>query len=83
MFRCHDSTTGSTREMDSCTGDRAWPSSQSAMVQFQSRRNQHAERSEQVNDEINKISDALRSNGYRPTLRIEDVEVHGGGPPPA
>jgi hypothetical protein len=43
---------------------------------------QEAVRSEQVNDVINKILDALRSNGYEPALRIEDVEVHGGGPVP-
>jgi transcriptional regulator with XRE-family HTH domain len=39
-------------------------------------------RSEQVNDAVNKILDALRSNGYKPTLRMEDVEVHGAGPVP-
>lgn len=39
--------------------------------------NQEAPRSEQVNDAVNKILDALRSNGYEPVLRIEDVEVHG------
>ena len=38
---------------------------------------QEAARSEQVNDAVNKILDALRSNGYEPALRIEDVEVHG------
>ena len=38
---------------------------------------QEAVRSEQVNDAVNKILDALRSNGYEPALRIEDVEVHG------
>jgi transcriptional regulator with XRE-family HTH domain len=54
-----------------------------AVIQARVEADQKAERSEQVNDEINKILDALRSNGYRPTLRIEDVEVHGGGHPPA
>jgi hypothetical protein len=43
---------------------------------------QDAARSEQVNDAVNKILDALRGNGYRPTLRIEDVEVDGDGPVP-
>ncbi len=38
---------------------------------------QEAGRSEQVNNAVNKILDALRSNGYEPALRIEDVEVHG------
>jgi transcriptional regulator with XRE-family HTH domain len=54
-----------------------------AVIQARVEADQEAERSEQVNDEINKILDALRSNGYRPTLRIEDVEVHGGGHPSA
>jgi transcriptional regulator with XRE-family HTH domain len=54
-----------------------------AVIQARVEADQKAERSEQVNDEINKILDALRSNGYRPTLRIEDVEVDGGGRPPA
>jgi hypothetical protein len=26
---------------------------------------------------VNKILNALRSNGYEPALRIEDVEIHG------
>jgi len=34
---------------------------------------QEAARSEQVNDAVNKILDVLRSNGYEPVLRIEDV----------
>jgi hypothetical protein len=38
---------------------------------------QEAARAEQVNDTVGKILDALRSNGYEPALRIEDVEVHG------
>jgi hypothetical protein len=54
-----------------------------AVIQARVEADQETERSEQVNDEINKILDALRSNGYRPTLRIEDVEVHGGGHSPA
>jgi hypothetical protein len=37
---------------------------------------QEAARSEQVSDAINKILEALRSNGYEPALRIEDVEIH-------
>jgi transcriptional regulator with XRE-family HTH domain len=53
-----------------------------AVIQARVEADQEAERSEQVNDEINKILDALRSNGYRPTLRIEDVEVHGEDIPP-
>ena len=40
-------------------------------------------RSEQLNDEVNKILEALRSNGYDPALRIEDIEYHEGRPLPA
>jgi hypothetical protein len=38
---------------------------------------QEAARSEQVDDAVSKILDALRSNGYEPALSIEDVEIHG------
>ena len=48
-----------------------------AVIQARVEADQEAARSEQVNDEVNKILDALRSNGYEPALRIEDVEVHG------
>ena len=41
---------------------------------------EEAVRSEQVDDTVSKILDALRSNGYKPALRIEDIEVHAGGP---
>jgi transcriptional regulator with XRE-family HTH domain len=54
-----------------------------AVIQARVEADQEAARSEQVNDEINKILDALRSNGYQPVLRIEDVEVEGGGDPPS
>jgi transcriptional regulator with XRE-family HTH domain len=54
-----------------------------AVIQARVEADQEAERSEQVNDEINKILDALRSNGYQPVLRIENVEVDGGGHRPA
>jgi transcriptional regulator with XRE-family HTH domain len=53
-----------------------------AVIEARVEAEQDAARSEQVNDEVNKIVDALRSNGYMPTLRIEDVEVDGGGPVP-
>lgn len=39
-------------------------------------------RSEQVSDAVDTIMETLRSHGYKPTLLIEDVEVHGGGPVP-
>jgi transcriptional regulator with XRE-family HTH domain len=40
-------------------------------------------RSEQLNDGVTKILGALRSSGYEPVLRIEDIEYHDGGPLPA
>src|SRR5690348_5996419 len=48
-----------------------------AVIQARVEADQEADRSEQVNDAVNTILDALRRNGYRTTLRIEDVEVHG------
>ena len=48
-----------------------------AVIEARVEADQEAARSEQVNDAVNKILDALRNNGYEPTLRIEDVEVHG------
>jgi transcriptional regulator with XRE-family HTH domain len=35
-----------------------------------------ATRTEQLNDEVEKILDALRANGYQPHLRIEDITFH-------
>lgn len=54
-----------------------------AVIQARAEAEHDAVRSEQVSDEVDKILDALRSNGYKPVLRIEDVESHGGGPLPA
>ena len=48
-----------------------------AVIQARVEADQEADRSEQVNDAVNTILDALRRNGYQTTLRIEDVEVHG------
>jgi transcriptional regulator with XRE-family HTH domain len=48
-----------------------------AVIEARVEADQEAARSEQVNDAVNKILDALRSSGYDPALRIEDVEVHG------
>lgn len=39
-------------------------------------------RHEELNDEVNKILDALRSSGYEPHLRIEDITFDEGGPLP-
>ena len=48
-----------------------------AVIQARVEADQEEARSEQVNDAVNTIMDALRSNGYQPALRIEDVHVHG------
>ena len=48
-----------------------------AVIEARVEADQEAARSEQVNDAVSKILDALRSNGYDPALRIEDVGVHG------
>jgi transcriptional regulator with XRE-family HTH domain len=48
-----------------------------AVIEARVEADQEAARSEQVNDAVNKILEALRSNGYEPALRIEDVEIHG------
>jgi len=34
---------------------------------------------DKVTDEVDKIIKALRSSGYEPNLRIEDISKHGGG----
>jgi hypothetical protein len=48
-----------------------------AVIEARVEADQEAGRSEQVNNAVNKILDALRSNGYEPALRVEDVEIHG------
>jgi transcriptional regulator with XRE-family HTH domain len=48
-----------------------------AVIEARVEADHEAARAEQVNDEVNKILEALRSNGYKPALRIEDVEIHG------
>jgi transcriptional regulator with XRE-family HTH domain len=39
--------------------------------------------SEQLSDEVSKVLAALRSSGYEPVRRIEDITYHDGGPLPA
>jgi len=36
-----------------------------------------------VSDEVSKVLAALRTAGYEPALRIEDIEITGGGGSPA
>ena len=38
---------------------------------------------EHVDDEVGKVLDALRTAGWEPVLRIEDIEITGGEPFPA
>jgi hypothetical protein len=45
-----------------------------AVIEARVEADQEAARSEQVNDAVNKILDALRSSGYDAALRIEDVD---------
>jgi transcriptional regulator with XRE-family HTH domain len=51
-----------------------------AVIQARVEAYQEGAREEQVNDELRKVLGALRAAGYEPALRIDDVEVHGGGP---
>jgi hypothetical protein len=53
-----------------------------AVIQARVEADQEEARSEQVNDAVNMIMEALRGHGYKPALRVKDVEVHGGGPVP-
>jgi uncharacterized protein (UPF0297 family) len=53
-----------------------------AVIQARVQADQEEARAEQVNDAVNTIMEALRSHGYKPVLRIVDVEVHGGGQVP-
>jgi hypothetical protein len=53
-----------------------------AVIQARVEADQEEDRAEQVNDAVDVIMEALRSHGYKPALRIEDVEVHGPGPGP-
>ena len=48
-----------------------------AVIEARVEADKEAVRSEQVNDAVGKILDALRSSGYEPALRIEDVEIDG------
>jgi hypothetical protein len=57
------------------------PPAEEAVIEARVEAEQDAVRSEQVNDDVSAIMDALRSNGYKPTLRIENVEVDGGPVP--
>ena len=51
-----------------------------AVIEARVEADHEAARSEQRNNAVVKILDALRSNGYEPNLRIEDIEYDDGGP---
>ena len=54
-----------------------------AVIQARVKTDQEGAREEQVNAEIGKVLDALRAARATAALRIQDVEVGGGGPVPA
>jgi hypothetical protein len=73
--------------------DTSWLSTPAEEAAIEARVDTYQEgaREEQVGAGLVKVMDALRAGGYEPSLRIEDVEISGGGgslpaqtpPPPA
>jgi transcriptional regulator with XRE-family HTH domain len=53
-----------------------------AVIEARMEIGQEEEHAQQVDDAVGKVLDALRSTGYEPALRIEDVEIGQGGPLP-
>ena len=53
-----------------------------AVIEARVEEEHEAASEEPLNDEVVKVLDALRSNGYEPILRIEDITSEGGDPPP-
>jgi transcriptional regulator with XRE-family HTH domain len=53
-----------------------------AVIQARIETYQDETQAERVSDEVGKVLAALRTAGYEPLLRIEDVEVMGGGGSP-
>jgi transcriptional regulator with XRE-family HTH domain len=49
-----------------------------AVIEARAEAEYDAVHSEQVSDDVGKVVDALRSSGYKPVWRIEDVEFHRG-----
>ena len=52
-----------------------------AVIQARVKADQEAERSEQADNAVNNVLDALRTNGYKLAPRIEDVRIIGDGTP--
>ena len=53
-----------------------------AAIEARIEADQEEAQSQQVEDAVGKVLDALRTAGYKPALRIEDIEYEGGGPLP-
>jgi transcriptional regulator with XRE-family HTH domain len=54
-----------------------------AVIQARIETYQEDAQAKHVTNELGKILGALRAAGYEPVLRIEDIEITGGGPLPA
>lgn len=64
--------------------DTSWLSvpAEEAVIEARVECDQAEDQRQQVHDEVGKVLEALRTAGYKPVLRIEDVELSGGGPLP-
>lgn len=64
--------------------DASWldTAAEQAVIEARIEDQHEAAQGEQVHEAVGKVLDALRAAGYEPALRIEDVEVHRGGPAP-
>jgi len=52
-----------------------------AVIEARIKGDREEDLSRQVNDTVDQVLDALRSHGYEPAFRLEDVEYEGGGKP--
>jgi transcriptional regulator with XRE-family HTH domain len=53
-----------------------------AAIEARIEADQEEAQARQVDDAVGKVLDALRTVGYEPALRIEDIQYEGGGPLP-
>ena len=53
-----------------------------AAIEARIEADQEEAQARQVDDAVGKVLDALRTVGYEPAVRIEDIEYEGGGPLP-
>jgi hypothetical protein len=65
--------------------DTGWLSTppEQAVIEARIETDQEDAQAQVVYEEVGKVLEALRSAGYHPTLRIEDIEIVGGGGHPA